>query len=56
MINLIAGPILLLLLYLLIRQLSKPLNLLSETSKTIAEGDYTKRCSCAVEMNLANWP
>jgi signal transduction histidine kinase len=43
MINLIAGPILLLLLYLLIRQLSKPLNLLSETSKTIAEGDYTKR-------------
>ncbi|MFF2907630.1 ATP-binding protein [Paenibacillus sp. NPDC057934] len=43
MINLIAGPVLLLLLYLLIQQLSKPLKLLSETSKTIAEGDYTKR-------------
>ncbi|OAB38787.1 two-component sensor histidine kinase [Paenibacillus macquariensis subsp. defensor] len=43
MINWIAGPILLLLLYLLIRHLSKPLKLLSETSKTIAEGDYTKR-------------
>lgn len=43
MINWIAGPILLLLLYVLIQKLSKPLKLLSETSKTIAEGDYTKR-------------
>lgn len=43
MINWIVGPVLLLLLYLLIRHLSKPLKLLSETSKTIAEGDYTKR-------------
>lgn len=43
MINWIVGPILLLLLYLLIQHLSKPLKLLSETSKTIAEGDYTKR-------------
>jgi len=43
MINWIVGPVLLLLLYLLIRHLSKPLKLLSETSKTIAGGDYTKR-------------
>ncbi|MBT2293681.1 HAMP domain-containing histidine kinase [Paenibacillus albidus] len=43
MINWIVGPVLLLLLYLLIRQLTKPLQLLSETTKTIAEGDYSKR-------------
>lgn len=43
MINWIAGPVLALLLYLLIRQLTKPLKLLSETTKTIAEGDYSNR-------------
>lgn len=43
MINWIVGPVLALLLYLLIRQLTKPLKLLSETTKTIAEGDYSKR-------------
>ncbi|UQZ32821.1 sensor histidine kinase [Paenibacillus sp. PK3_47] len=43
MINWIAGPVLALLLYLLIRQLTKPLKLLSETTKTIAEGDYSQR-------------
>jgi signal transduction histidine kinase len=42
-INWIAGPVLALLLYLLIRQLTKPLRLLSETTKTIAEGDYSNR-------------
>jgi signal transduction histidine kinase len=43
MINWIAGPVLALLLYLLIRQLTKPLKLLSETTKTIAEGNYSNR-------------
>ncbi|OZQ76783.1 two-component sensor histidine kinase [Paenibacillus odorifer] len=43
MINWIIGPILLLLLYLLIRQLTKPLKQLSKTTKTIAEGKYTER-------------
>ncbi|QUL54144.1 HAMP domain-containing histidine kinase [Paenibacillus tritici] len=47
MINWIVGPLLLVLLYLLIRQLTKPLKLLSETTKTIAEGDYSNR----VELN-----
>lgn len=44
MINWIAGPILLLLLYVLIQKLSKPLKLLSETSKTIAgrSGAFTR--------------
>ncbi|WP_245237218.1 HAMP domain-containing sensor histidine kinase [Paenibacillus ihuae] len=43
MINWMVGPVLALLLYLLIRQLTKPLRLLSETTKTIAEGDYSNR-------------
>lgn len=43
MINWIVGPVLALLLYLLIKKLTKPLKQLSETSKTIAEGDYTNR-------------
>lgn len=47
MINWIVGPLLVGLLYLLIRHLTKPLKLLSETTKTIAEGDYSNR----VELN-----
>ncbi|WP_235441543.1 cell wall metabolism sensor histidine kinase WalK [Paenibacillus sp. IHB B 3415] len=47
MINWIVGPLLLLLLYLLIRHLTRPLKLLSETTKTIAEGNYSNR----VELN-----
>ncbi|MFD2412566.1 sensor histidine kinase [Paenibacillus rhizoplanae] len=47
MINWIVGPTLVVLLYLLIRHLTKPLKLLSETTKTIAEGDYSNR----VELN-----
>ncbi|MEK3717385.1 sensor histidine kinase [Paenibacillus sp. FSL R7-0333] len=47
MINWIVGPLLVVLLYLLIRHLTKPLKLLSETTKTIAEGDYSNR----VELN-----
>ncbi|WP_238653679.1 HAMP domain-containing sensor histidine kinase [Paenibacillus piscarius] len=47
MINWIVGPLLVLLLYLLIRHLTKPLKLLSETTKTIAEGNYSNR----VELN-----
>ncbi|WP_405104291.1 HAMP domain-containing sensor histidine kinase [Paenibacillus sp. FSL K6-1217] len=47
MINWIVGPLLVVLLYLLIRHLTRPLKLLSETTKTIAEGDYSKR----VELN-----
>lgn len=47
MINWIAGPLLVLLLYLLIRHLTRPLKLLSETTKTIAEGNYSNR----VELN-----
>ena len=43
MINWIVGPLLVLLLYLLIRHLTKPLKLLSETTKTIAEGNYSNR-------------
>lgn len=43
MINWISGPVLALLLYLLIRQLTKPLKLLSETTKTMAEGNYSNR-------------
>lgn len=43
MINWIVGPLLVLLLYLLIRHLTKPLKLLSETTKTIAEGHYSNR-------------
>lgn len=42
-INLIAGPVLITLLYLLIRQLTKPLRLLSNTTKNIADGDYGQR-------------
>lgn len=47
MINWIVGPLLVLLLYLLIRHLTRPLKLLSETTKTIAEGNYSNR----VELN-----
>lgn len=47
MINWIVGPLLMVLLYLLIRHLTKPLKLLSETTKTIAEGNYSNR----VELN-----
>lgn len=47
MINWIVGPLLVVLLYLLIRHLTKPLKLLSETTKTIAEGNYSNR----VELN-----
>lgn len=43
MINWIAGPVLALLLYLLIRRLTKPLKQLSETTRTIAGGDYSNR-------------
>ncbi|MBY0011750.1 sensor histidine kinase [Paenibacillus typhae] len=43
MINWIAGPVLALLLYLLIRSLTKPLKQLSESARTIAEGDYPNR-------------
>ncbi|WP_342562308.1 HAMP domain-containing sensor histidine kinase [Paenibacillus sp. FSL R7-0345] len=43
LINWIAGPVLALLLYLLIRRLTKPLKQLSETTRTIAEGDYSNR-------------
>lgn len=43
MINWIVGPLLVLLLYLLIRHLTRPLKLLSETTKTIAEGNYSNR-------------
>lgn len=43
LINWIAGPVLALLLYLLIRRLTKPLKQLSETTRTIAGGDYSNR-------------
>ncbi|WNS43935.1 HAMP domain-containing sensor histidine kinase [Paenibacillus sp. MMS20-IR301] len=43
MINWIAGPVLALLLYLLIRHLTRPLKLLAETARTIAGGDYSNR-------------
>ncbi|WP_150271288.1 sensor histidine kinase [Paenibacillus tepidiphilus] len=43
MINWIAGPVLAVLLFLLIRQLTKPLKQLSETTRTIAGGDYSNR-------------
>lgn len=43
MINWIAGPVLALLLYLLIRHLTGPLKQLAETAKTMAEGDYSNR-------------
>ncbi|MDR0270201.1 HAMP domain-containing sensor histidine kinase [Paenibacillus sp.] len=42
-INVIASPILALFLYLLIRQLTRPLRLLSKTTQTIAGGNYTER-------------
>ena len=43
MINWIVGPLLVLLLYLLIRHLTRPLKLLAETTRTIADGDYSNR-------------
>ncbi|WP_246188146.1 sensor histidine kinase [Paenibacillus tengchongensis] len=43
MINWISGPVLALLLFLMIKRLTKPLKELSETTKTIAEGDYSNR-------------
>lgn len=42
-VNFIASPILIALLYILIRQLTKPLRLLSNTTKNIAEGNYGER-------------
>lgn len=42
-VNVIAGPILAFLLYVLIRQLTKPLRLLSKTTQTIAGGNYNER-------------
>lgn len=42
-INFTVGPALIILLFLLIRQLTKPLRLLSETTKNIAEGNYSQR-------------
>lgn len=44
-INLIAVPILVTLLYVLIKQLTKPLRQLSNTTKNIADGDYGQRVS-----------
>lgn len=43
MLNWIVGPLLVLLLYLLIRHLTKPLKLLAETTRTIADGGYSNR-------------
>ncbi|WP_019909212.1 sensor histidine kinase [Paenibacillus sp. HW567] len=43
LINFTVGPILAILLYILIRKLTSPLRLLSETTKRIAEGNYTER-------------
>lgn len=51
MINWIAGPVLALLLYLLIRRLTKPLKQLSETTRTIAGGDYSNRVELRSRMN-----
>ncbi|MWV42812.1 HAMP domain-containing protein [Paenibacillus sp. HJL G12] len=42
-INFIASPILVILLFVLIRQLTKPLRQLSNTTKNIAEGNYGER-------------
>lgn len=42
-VNAIAGPILACLLYVLIRQLTKPLRQLSRTTQTIADGNYNER-------------
>ncbi|MFF2090893.1 ATP-binding protein [Paenibacillus sp. NPDC058174] len=42
-VNFITGPILAIILYVLIRQLTKPLRLLSATTQTIAEGNYSER-------------
>lgn len=42
-INFTIGPVLIMLLFLFIRQLTKPLRLLSKTTKHIAEGDYSER-------------
>ncbi|ANA78959.1 integral membrane sensor signal transduction histidine kinase [Paenibacillus vortex V453] len=42
-INFTISPALMILLFLFIRQLTKPLRLLSKTTKHIAEGDYSER-------------
>lgn len=42
-INFTVGPALIVLLFLLIRQLTKPLRLLSDTTKNITEGNYSQR-------------
>lgn len=42
-VNVIAGPILAFLLYVLIRQLTRPLRQLSKTTQTIAGGNYDER-------------
>ncbi|MED5017863.1 HAMP domain-containing sensor histidine kinase [Paenibacillus chibensis] len=43
LINLVAGPLLAAALYILIRQLTRPLRQLSQTTQTIAEGNYGER-------------
>lgn len=43
LINFIVGPSLVILLYIFIRQLTKPLRQLSQTTKNIAEGNYSER-------------